>query len=269
MSTTIREFDIGGRELISNKWMARAFGISLAFLGWIVLASIFPRRLLPYPHQAAIEMYLLFESGVAIPNLLATIQRMIWGFIGSFLVGGALGVIMGINSFGRKFVIPYVIVGISIPAVAYAAITTLIFGYNIVSPVTAVILTTFPYVAINIWKGVENIDQDLITMSDSFEVPFHRVLIRTIIPNAAGPLFAAFRFGLAISWRVTTVAELFSAGNGIGIKLIQAYQYFNYAEAWGWALIFMIMILVIEYGILKPIERRVFEYRPDADISLV
>jgi ABC-type nitrate/sulfonate/bicarbonate transport system permease component len=185
------------------------------------------------------------------------------------LLGIALGVFMGVNNYSQRFFTPYVVIGLSIPAIAWAAVTTIVYGFSIMAPVIATVLTTFPYVAINVWKGVENLESDLIDMSKSFNISRGRMLRRLIIPSAAPFLFSSFRFGLAISWKIVTIAEIFAASSGIGYKLMQAYQLYRFEEAWAWASLFIIVILAIEYGIIKPIERRVFEYRHDADFALI
>lgn len=255
--------------ITSNKWTARAFGLLLGLLGWIGLASVFPNNLMPYPYETVMLAWGLVESGAAWPNLAATLSRTFWGFLGSMFVGIALGVFMGINNYSQRFFTPYVVIGLSIPAIAWAAVTTIIYGFSIMAPVIATVLTTFPYVAINVWKGVENLEPELIDMSKSFHISNRRMLRRMIIPSAAPFLFSSFRFGLAISWKIVTIAEIFAASSGIGYKLMQAYQLYQFEQAWAWASLFIIVILIIEYGIIKPIERRVFEYRHDADFALI
>ena len=130
-------------------------------------------------------------------------------------------------------------------------------------------MVVFPLIAINVWKGVENVDPDLIRMSKAFDVPNSRLLFRMLLPNTAPSLFAAVRLGLATAWKIVTIAEMFSASKGVGHKLIQAYEFVQYDQAWAWAVTFMIVILIIEYVVFKPLERTVFGYRQDADISII
>lgn len=248
---------------------ARVFGIILGLIGWYALASVFPNELMPYPDETLLDAWDLVSTGVATTHLWATLWRTLWGFVGSMALGTALGVFMGINNFGQRFFTPWVVVGLSIPAIAWAAVTTLIFGFSILTPVTATILTTFPYIAINVWKGVESIEADLVNMSKSFNITRKRMLTRLIIPSAAPFLFSGFRFGLAISWKIVTIAEIFVGNSGVGYKLMQTYQLYQFERAWAWATLFMVVILIIEYGLVKPLEKRVFEYRRDADFDLV
>jgi len=252
-----------------GRLVARLTGFILVIAGWYVLAWFFPENLMPYPLETVALTVDLITSGVVLPNLQATMIRTLFGFLGAMVLGLAVGILMGLNNYSMKFLNVYVVVGISLPAIALAAITTLVFGFSLLAPVTATVLATFPYVAVNVWKGVENIETDLVEMSSSFGVSRRRMLFRLIIPNTAPDLFTAFRFGLALSWRVVTIAEIFASSNGIGYKIINTYHRYQFEEAWAWALIFMSVILFIEYAIFKPLERRAFAYRPEADFSLL
>ncbi|MGM0590788.1 MAG: ABC transporter permease [Halobacteriota archaeon] len=252
-----------------SPWAARVFGILLGIAGWTYLASVFPNELMPFPLETLELAWGLIVTGEAWPQLAATLWRTLWGFLGAMVLGVLIGVVMGVNDYSEGMFAPYVVIGLSIPAIAWAAITTLIYGFSLMAPVVATVLTTFPYIAINVWKGVENIDVDLIYMSESFGVNRIRMAGRLLIPSAAPSLFAAFRFGLAVSWKIVTIAELFASSSGIGYKLMEAYQVFRFEEAWAWAVLFIIIILFIEYGVVKPLERRVFEYRHDADFDLL
>lgn len=249
--------------------VARAFGIGLGIAAWYGIAAIFPAELMPYPAETLILTWELVVSGIVTTHLLDTLWRTWWGFVGAMVVGVGIGVVMGTNDFGRQFALPYVVAGLSVPAIAWAAVTTLIFGFSELAPITATVAVTFPFIAINVWKGVENIDADLVDMCESFDVSRPRMLRRVIIPNAAPQLFAAVRFGLAISWKIVTIAEIFASSSGIGYKLIQAYTRYQFERAWAWAVVFIVVILLIEYGILRRLERKVYEYRHDADLEVL
>jgi len=229
---------------------------------------IFPKGLMPQPWEALAVVVMLFREGSLLPNLFATLRRMVFGFLGILILGTGMGTIMGLNSVGRRFLVPYVTIGFSIPAIAWAAMTTIIFGFSELAPITAAVLTAFPIVTINVWKGVENIDADLVDMSQSFDVSRKRLVFRTILPDTAPALFAAVRFGFAVSWKIVTIAEMFASSDGIGHKIIQSYEFLRFEQAWGWALVFMILILLIEYSVFKPLERRAFQHRMEADFAL-
>lgn len=252
-----------------NKYTAFVVALGSGLFLWSVLAIIFPGAVFPYPHAAFVEMGSLIVTGSAWPNLWATLYRTFWGFLGATILGIALGVVMGINTIGRQFFTPYLFIGLSIPGIAWAAVTTLIFGLGDLAPIVATVVTAFPFIAINVWKGVEDIDHELIRMSKSFGISSTRLLRRMILPSVAPGLFTAFRYGIAISWKVETSAEIFAVNQGVGIRMLDAFEAFRYAQAWGWALLFMIVLILIEFGVIKPLEQKVFDYRQDIDFEMM
>jgi len=266
---TKNSYTFPSRNWIWDRLGARTFGLILGLAGWTALASVFPNELMPFPQETVLLAWGLVESGAVWEHLGATIWRTVLGFIGSVLLGAGGGILMGINNYGQKFLTPYTVIGLSIPAIAWAAVGTLVFGFTIWAPVAATSLTTAPFIAVNIWKGTDNIKSDLVTMSRSFDVSRRRTIWRLIIPNASPMLFSAFRLGLAMSWKIVTITELFAASSGVVFKLMQTYQLYQFEQSWAWATVFIIVILGVEYGFVKPLERRVFEYRQDADFNLL
>ncbi|MFC7251617.1 ABC transporter permease [Halomicroarcula sp. GCM10025324] len=255
--------------LVDQGWAARLFGILIGLGAWIWLASVFPNRLMPFPLETLSLAWDITVSGAAFTHIGWTLWLTLLSFVGTMIVGGAIGVAMGVNHYSKRFGTPYIIAGLSVPAVALAAAATLIFGFGSTAPVVATVIAVFPFVAINVWKGVESLESDYIEMSKAFDVSVFRILRRVVIPNAAPSLFTAMRFGLALSWKVVTVVEIFAGSKGVGYKIMQTYQLYRFEEAWAWAVLFLIVILIIEYGFFKPLERKVFEYRQDADFQLL
>lgn len=256
-------------EIRQYPLVARLFGLILAFGGWTGLASVFPNELMPYPFETLGLAWSLVIQGTAFEHVASTLWLTILGFVGSLIVGAAIGILMGINNYGQRFFTPYVIIGLAIPAVAWAAVSTVIFGIGSMAAIIATVLVTFPFIAINVWKGVEGLEADLLKMSKSFNVSNKRILLRLILPSAAPSLFTALRFGLAISWKIVTVAEMFAASKGVGYMIIQSYSLYRFEEVWAWAALFTIIILFIEYGIFIPLERRIYDYRQDAEFDLI
>lgn len=250
-------------------WVARVFGILLFFVGWSVVASFFPMKLMPFPHEAMGEAWGVIKSGELWLHLSATLARTFWGFLGGLALGTQMGIFMGISDYQRKFLTPHVVLSLSIPHISWGISAMLIFGFDILAPIVATILVVFPFVAVNVWKGVENIDTDLIAMSQSFDLSFYRTLRRVILPNIAPSLFSASRLGLAMAWKTVIITEMFASANGVGHEIIQSYESILFEFAWAWAVLFMGVVLVIEYGIFKPLQRKVFDYRQDADFTKI
>lgn len=269
MATRERSGLFQGLSFPGGKWTARTFGVIVGILAWYLVAIVFPEDLLPFPLEAVEASIELLESGIVAKHLWATISRTIWGFLGATILGVGLGVIMGLSDYGEQFTTPYIVIGLAMPGIAWAAIMTIIFGLASVAPIAATTVTVFPFISLNVWKGVENIDVDLIQMSRSFGVSWPRLIRRTILPSVAPALFTALRIGIAISWKVETNAEIFASKTGVGIRALQAFDGYRYDEAMAWAAIFLVIVVLLEFLVLRPLERKVFEYRPEADFDVV
>lgn len=254
---------------LRNKWVARGIGLGLGIGGWIAIAAVFPMGLFPTPLETVVALQALAESGALWPNLWATLSRSLWGFAGATVIGVSLGVLMGLSNFGERFSTPYVLIGLSIPGIAWGAIWTIILGLGGEATIYATVVTVAPYIGVNVWKGVENIDTDLIKMSRSFGISRRRLMRRMVLPSIAPALFTATRFGLAISWKVETAVELFATNDGIGKQAFNAFARFQYSRSMAWAALFVIVIVLIEFIVFRPLERKVFEYRQDADFDVL
>lgn len=259
--------EILGRDVDIEKWVARVAGIALFFVIWTYIASIFPEQLMPAPIETFNLAVGLFEGGVVVTHFGATFARVIAAFIIAMLLGVAAGVLMGSTDFFRDFMTPYIMFTLSLPGVAVVLINILIFGFTETTIVLTAVAITFPYVVINTMEGVEDIDYDLITMSHSFDISRRRLLRRMILPSVAPALFASVRFSISIGWRLVVTAEAFGSGTGVGYKLLQTFAAYRFEESFAWALLFMLAIVLIEYGIFKPLERRAFDYRGDVGFA--
>lgn len=267
------EDDSGKRRLVDqikeSDIAILAIAIIGALAGWYAVAGLFPYGLLVFPHELLAELGSLFERDIALSNLFSTLSRTFVGFIGATIIGISVGVIMGVSSFGQEYLTPYVFLGLTLPGVAWAAILTIVLGFGFLTPVVVVTVTAWPFVALIVWKGVEDLDRDLIKMSYAFEVPRRRILLRMIFPNVAPSLFSSIRYGIVISWSIETNAEIFATNNGIGHQIVEAYAAYQYNEAFAWAFLFLFVVMILEFGILRPIERRVYSYRRNVDFEVV
>lgn len=270
---TEAESESGWREgELATRWFPRTLGLVLTWVLWRGIAMWFelssPVNPVPYPLETAVAATELYLTGEAFVHLVPTLGRILVGFAGAMVLGGVAGVLMGTTGYGERFLSPFVVMGLALPSVALAAIARLIWGFSFVAPTTAAAVAVAPFVAVNVWKGVEGLNGDLLEMTDSFEISNRRLLRRVVLPDIAPALFAASRFGLALSWKVVTVAEVFASSSGVGYKVRQTRSAFEYTQTWAWALVFMVVVVLVEYLVFQTLERRVFAYRDDEGFEL-
>jgi len=130
----------------------------------------------------------------------------------------------------------------------------------------AIGLTAAPSITINLWEGVKNIDTRLVAMARVFEANRWTVFRRVILPQVLPYVMASVRFGLGIIWKIAVLVELIGRPNGVGFQLFYWYQLADMPQVLAWTLLFTIVMLVIELAILKPIEHRLFSWRPRVEL---
>ena len=82
-----------------------------------------------------------------------------------------------------------------------------------------------------------------------------------ILPELYPFIVAAARSGLALVWKIVLVVELLGRSNGVGFQIYSAFQNFEVAEILAYTIAFVAVIQVIEFTILRPLERRAGQWR--------
>ena len=238
--------------------------LSVVLLWW-VLYLIFP-RLLPGPLSTFREAVRLLSEGTFFFHMFQSIRRVFVGAAVAMLFSIAVGIYMGTVVMGERFFQPLVVVGLTIPGLMWSLIAVMLFGINEIAPYFAVAVTIFPMLVINIWAGVKALDKELIDMSHVFHFSPWMKISQVIIPQLVPNIFAATRYGLGLAWKVVVVVEMFGTSNGVGYQVMKAYQVFNMESVIAWTLTFVAAMIIIEYGIINLIEKRMTAWRPKLDV---
>lgn len=213
------------------------------------------------------NMYALVISGEWIPDVIATFRRVIYGFVLTTVVGTFVGVLMGWTSFWENALKDYIIIGMALPSLFAAVFAAMWFGFTDLTPMVAGAIISFPFLTQNVYEGTKDIDRSLISMSKSFDTSRQRTIRRVIIPSVLPEWFAGTRYAFAICFKITTLAELIVSDVGIGFRIEQQLSLLSITGVLTWTFFFTILILIIEYGIFRQIEKRVFDWRQEASIG--
>jgi NitT/TauT family transport system permease protein len=87
-----------------------------------------------------------------------------------------------------------------------------------------------------------------------------------VVPQLLPYIMAAARYGLGIIWKITVLVELLGLSSGVGYMLHYWFQLNNMAQVFAWTVFFTIVMLFLELGVLKRVERHLFAWRPEARV---
>ena len=242
--------------------LIKSCGLLALVILWWIGSLMLPPTVLPGPGRVVVELIANYQEGVLLSNFIATMTRIVLGFVFAMGAGIAFGTVMGLSRVAEEFFDLWIMVGITIPSLAILLILYILFGLNEFATILAIGLSAFPAIAINVWQGVKSVDNKLLAMGRVYGVNRSRRFTQIVFPQIAPYLVASSRFGLGIIWKITVVAELIGRDSGIGFQLHYWFQLFNMPQVFAWTLFFTLIMLVIELGIFKPVERHLFRWRP-------
>src|ERR1700744_2145343 len=242
--------------------MLKLLSLGTAVIVWWALSLTLPPEIFPGPIETARVLWGDIAGGGVWTDVAMTMLRVVAGLVLALLLGVPVGVVMGLSRRAEAVLDLWVMIGLTIPSLCYTIMAFMWFGLNDASAILAIAVTAAPSITINIWEGVKNIDTRLVAMARVFEASRPTILRRVLLPQIFPYVMASAPFRLGIIWKITVLVELIGRPNGVGFKLFYWYQLADMRQVLAWTLLFTIIMLLIELLILKPIERRLFAWRP-------
>lgn len=237
--------------------------LAVIFVWWII--SLFYRpEFLPSPFLVFQVVVKLFATGEFFFHMYKTVIRIAIGFTLAMVISTILGVIMGISRHVEEFFEAEVLIGLTIPALCWAAISIMWFGLKDASAIFAITALITPMITVNILQGMKTLDKDVIEMGRAFEVNKKMIVQHIVLPQLVPYFFASTRFGLGLAWKVVVIAEMMGLSNGIGYMISFWFGLFSMKDVLAWTISFTLVMFVIEYGIIRNFEKRLTRWRPVA-----
>lgn len=218
-------------------------------------------RLMPPPATVLAKILADSATGELPFNLAITLLRVTASFVIAMGLGVALGILMGRVRLADELGQPWLVFFLNLPALVTIILAYIWIGLVESAAILAVALNKIPNVVVTVREGARALDRGLLEMAQVFEVRRARVLRHVVLPQLYPYLAGAARSGLALIWKIVLVVELLGRSNGVGFQLGVYFQLFDVAGILAYALSFIIVVQVIEWGILQPIERRAGQWR--------
>lgn len=241
-------------------WRVVSLAVLIAL--WYIASLFLNDSVLPGPGTVGAALWDNLQLSDTYYQLWMTVLRVVGGMLIAVLAGLAIGLVMGLSRLGEQFLDTWVLVAFTVPSVVYGILAILWFGLNDLAAIAAIGVTATPAVAINIWQGVKAIDISIVHMGKAFHFSRRAILRKIIVPQVIPYILAALRYALGTAWKIATVVELIGLSSGVGYQLNYWFGLFNMTQVLAWTIAFTIVLLLIEFLILKPFELWVTRWRP-------
>jgi NitT/TauT family transport system permease protein len=244
----------------SARWQETA-SIVLLLVLWQVAAQVAASRLLPPPLAVLESLVAEIRDGALLAHLGITLARVAASFVIAMALGTALGLALGRLRALDRWLHPWLVVLLNVPALVLIILTYVWLGLVEAALLLAVALNKIPNVAVTIREGARALDRDYAEVAAVYRFGSWATLREVILPQLAPYLVAAARNGLALIWKIVLVVELLGRSDGVGFQLQSYFQLFDVTRVIAYAAAFVACVLAVELTAFVPVERRLGVWR--------
>ncbi len=236
-----------------------ALGILGVILLWWIVAS-FNHELIPYPHEALVANldYILHPFYQRGPGdlgigwlLIASIRRVLLGFLLGALVAIPLGFLIGMSKQAMMALNPVIQIFKPVSPLAWLPIALAIFNLADPSAIFVIFITSLWPTIINTALGVSSVSKDYLDVARVLEMPRWRRITKIIWPASLPYIFTGLRISLGIAWLVIVAVEMLTGGSGIGFFVWDEWSRFNLNSVFLAILVIGLTGLILDYAVGK------------------
>ncbi|HET8778829.1 MAG TPA: ABC transporter permease [Agromyces sp.] len=201
---------------------------------------------LPTPPEVVVKAVQLWNAGILQEDILASLLRVLTGFLLGSAVAIPVGFLMGWYTIGRGLAEPWIQFFRTIPPLALLPLVLVLLGIGEVPKVTVIFLAAFLACVISTYQGVVNVDRTLINAARVLGAKDGAIFARVVVPASTPFILVGMRVGLGSSWATLVAAELLAAQAGLGYRMQQASLYYDLATIFVGIVIIGILGLVMD-----------------------
>ena len=228
---------------------------------WTVVAWYAQSRALPTPLQVAGAIANEAGTGELFYHMAATLARVAAAFVLAMGIGSVIGIVLGRHELLDRVFDPWVILLLNIPALVIIVLSYIWFGLNEVAAVGAVALNKIPNVVVTVREGARSLELQYAEMAKVFRFSRWQTLRHVVLPQLQPYFAASTRSGISLIWKIVLVVELLGRSNGVGFQIHLYFQLFDVATILAYTLFFVVIMLLVEYLMLQPLDRYARRWR--------
>jgi len=201
---------------------------------------------LPTPPQVVQKAIQMWNAGILQEDVLASLARVLSGFLLGTAVAVPVGFLMGWYTVARGIAEPWIQFFRTIPPLALLPLVLVLMGIGEVPKVFVIFLAAFLACVISTYQGVVSVDRTLINAARVLGAKDGTIFARVVVPASTPFILVGMRVGLGSAWATLVAAELLAAQAGLGYRMQQAQIYYDLATIFVSIVIIGILGLVMD-----------------------
>lgn len=230
--------------VLSNQYLLGAASIVIFLAVWQIVSMNVPPVILPSPTDVIAAFVQLTASGELVRATAQTIWPFAIGLVVAFILGTALGLMLGIFRPAARILDPYIFVFWSIPNIAWLPLFIAWFGVGQLTLIVFVFVSAvFPQM-LTVESGAKEADSFLVEVARSLGGTKREILRIVVLPSALPYIFAGLRIAVGRALVGIIVGQLLIVATGIG------YMFQFYGETLSLAKYFAPLIVIAALAVL-------------------
>ena len=183
----------------------------------------------PTPPEVVTAAGRLWGDGLLQEDVLASLGRVLAGFLLGSAAAIPVGFLMGWYTVARGLFEPWIQFFRTIPPLALLPLVLVLLGIGEVPKVFVIFLAAFLACVISTYQGVVNVDRTLINAARVLGAKDGTIFAKVVVPASTPFILVGMRVGLGSSWATLVAAELLASQAGLGYRMQQAQYYYDLA----------------------------------------
>lgn len=182
---------------------------------------------LPTPPEVLARGVEMAGSGLLWEDILASLGRVLSGFLLGSALAVPVGFLMGWYTIGRGLLEPWIQFFRTIPPLALLPLVLVLLGIGEVPKIFVIFLAAFLACVISTYQGVVSVDRTMLNAARVLGAKDGTIFARVVVPASTPFILVGMRVGLGSSWATLVASELLGAQRGIGARMQSAQIYYD------------------------------------------
>lgn len=239
-----------------------AAGFVLAWQ-WIADHKLVSPVFLPGPDRAWAALIKGLATGDLAAKFLATVERMIYGWLLASLVGIALGAAIGTSKALRAYLAPMLEFLRPLPASAIIPVAIAVLGLSDSMALVVIAFGSLWPVLLATIHGFSAVEPRLYEVGRALGLSRASVIVKIALPSASPDILAGMRLGLTVALILSVVCEMIAGRDGLGNWILLSARMFRAPDLYAGVILLAVLGYVTTVAI-GALEARLLVWRKRA-----
>ncbi len=231
---------------------AASSGIFILCAVWHYAALSLGDLVLPQPLTVFRRVYAILHNSQE-SQVLITLYRTAVALFIAIVFGMGAGILAGTSKTLNLLLRPLITVLLGMPPIVWVVLALFWFGMGDTGIIFTIIISVMPLTFASAVRGMMTVEEDLSEMLTAYRLSWFEQVKHLYLPHLLNYLLPAAIVAVGTGVKITIMAELLGASNGIGSKIADARTMLDTQEVLAYVVLVLAIIMVIEYLILEPI----------------